>query len=201
MKICGLRSLQDITAADGADLVGFIVGETRSRRNLPLAVAARLRREVSGPKVVAVTTRTEAPFLEGVVRLFEPDALQVHGVRTEATAASIRELVDGRAQLAFAFHPETTPDFFRISSLADLVFLDGPGELGGRGKTHDWAAATEAARTVGVPAFLSGGLTPENVEEAVRRVRPYGVDVSSGVEGPEGKDADKVREFLRRART
>jgi phosphoribosylanthranilate isomerase len=93
-----------------------------------------------------------------------------------------------------------------LKSLADYPteawLLDActPGKLGGTGQTFNWDLALEA-RLSGRPIFLAGGLNPENVAEAVRRVRPYGVDVSSGVESAPGKkDPDMVRAFVRAAK-
>ncbi len=89
----------------------------------------------------------------------------------------------------------------RMGWLPSALLLDGhaPGQHGGTGQTAPWRLL-ESFRP-GVPIFLAGGLTPDNVAEAVRLVRPYGVDVASGVEhGPGRKDADKMRRFLANAR-
>ena len=96
--------------------------------------------------------------------------------------------------------PETLKEADHFEECTLLLDAYSEGMLGGSGKTFDWDLACEIAKKR--PVILSGGLNPENVEEAIRWVRPYGVDVSSGVEGqvPGRKDPERVRCFIENAR-
>ena len=195
VKICGLTSLSDALAAveAGADAIGFMFYE-RSPRNLSLTVAAQIVRELP-------------PFVARV------------GVFVDASEEFIRRAIVECALDTLQFHGDESPEFcqkfslksykaFRIrgaESLKDLPryrtsgwLLDSfvPDKVGGTGAAFNWDLARQA-KEFGRPIILAGGLTPENVAEAVRRVQPFAVDVSSGVESKPGiKDHGKVRAFI-----
>jgi phosphoribosylanthranilate isomerase len=158
-----------------------------------------------------------------IIRRLPPFVAKV-GVFVNATEAAVRRAVHECGLDCLQFHGDELPEFccrfaalkvikaFRIQnadSLAALAaystdawLLDGyvPGTLGGTGAQFNWDLAL-AAKSHGVPIILAGGLGPDNVAEAIQRVRPYGLDVSSGVESAPGKkDPAKVREFIARAR-
>jgi phosphoribosylanthranilate isomerase len=197
VKICGVTNEEDalMVAALGADAVGFMfapsprqvtVGTVRDivRRLPPEIVTVGVFRDQS-PKLVIDTV------LEAGLR-----AVQLHGHETPADAAEIRPYCQALIVAMSAGDPalEHLSDFG-----ADALLLDSPSP--GSGKVFDWArveGAPQHARLI-----LAGGLTPDNVGEAVRRVRPWGVDVSTGVQvdgDPSRKDPRKVRAFIAAAR-
>jgi phosphoribosylanthranilate isomerase len=200
VKICGITSIEDALAAvnAGADALGFMFYE-RSPRRISMDLAATIKNALP-PFVVKVGVFADAT--ENVVRsaaLCGLNALQFHG--NEAPDFLKR------------FSPITTIKAFRIQNAASLAalptyntsswLLDSftPAQLGGTGTTFNWDLAVQA-RKLGRPIILAGGLTPDNVAEAVRKVRPYAVDVSSGVEFAAGKkDPAKVAAFIQAAKS
>jgi phosphoribosylanthranilate isomerase len=200
-KICGLTNEGDlaVTIEAGADAVGFVVGvPVDSPRELP-AERARELAETVPPSVTSVlVTMPETPEdARSLVKEVHPDALLVHGVDPE-TIEAIGAAVDVPLLTAI----EAGADVDRFSTGADALLVDSldAAGAGGTGETSDWAAARAVVRESSVPVVLAGGLTPENVGEAVAAVDPFAVDVASGVERRGGrKDHDAVREFLARA--
>ena len=197
VKICGLTNLSDALAAAeaGADALGFVFAES-PRRVEPDAVREIIRR--LPPFVVTVGVFANQPP-EAVRKLRDYcglDTVQLHGDETEEDVAAIGgrgikaiRVGDGRIVLATAF-PNAT------------LLLDTyvPGTAGGTGISFDWSLAAGPARQR--PIILAGGLTSENVTRAIEIVRPYAVDVSSGVEiEPGRKDHGKIAAFIRQART
>ncbi len=200
VKICGMRRAEDVKASveEGADALGFVVGFPASPRNLLPRDAAALRRLLP-PFVDAVLVcgAETVRELESLVEEVEPDAIQLYGNLSlgEAREAApscwiIKPIAAG--------HPPDEPDLAGY----DAVLLDTHSQRkdlpGGTGMPHDWAAASRFRERVGIPVILAGGLSPRNVGEAIRVVRPYGVDVSSGVEASPGvKSRILIREFIR----
>lgn len=120
---------------------------------------------------------------------------QLHGDETPKTL----EALDGKAFKAFRGVPPSVNGFVREDAPAFLVDASVKGTYGGTGTTADWKGAAELAKYY--PVLLAGGLTSENVEEAILRVRPWGVDVASGVESAPGmKDVNKMRAFVQAVR-
>jgi phosphoribosylanthranilate isomerase len=199
VKICGLTRIEDVQAAvaAGADAVGFVfVPETP--RHVTVEWAAELRRQVP-PFVSAVGLFVNvAPeqVLE-TVRAVRLDAVQLHGSETPEEAAACQPHV--RVIKAFRVRgSETLGELAQYREAADAFLLDAwvPGVHGGTGARFDWGLAVQAL-SAGRPVILAGGLNPGNVAEAVRTVRPFAVDVSSGVEsGPGRKDAVMIRDFI-----
>jgi len=199
VKICGITNRDDALAAveAGADALGFVFYE-KSPRFITVSAAA------------------------GIIRQLPLAVLKV-GVFVNAPKQAVHDAIAACGLTLLQFHGDEPPDYclqfkvrtmkaFRIrdaESLRELPqyktnfwLLDAytPDKPGGTGEKFNWDLAVEAQK-LGRPIFLAGGLTPENVAEAVQRVRPYGVDVSSGVESAPGrKDHAKVRAFIRAAR-
>lgn len=196
VKICGITRADDalLAAELGAAALGFNFCP-RSPRCLAPQAAAEIIRQLP-PFVVTVgvfADETEGEHVAAVAREAGVVAIQLHGPRYPAPEAALdRFLLIRAVAVREGFNAE------ELRGLAASAFLlDGfdPNLLGGTGKTFDWNLAIEAKRFG--PVILAGGLTPENVGEAVRRVRPYAVDVASGVESAPGvKDAAKLRAFL-----
>jgi phosphoribosylanthranilate isomerase len=199
VKICGITNLPDAKAAAeaGADVLGFVFYD-KSPRSITCEAAAAITRELP-PFIIKAGVFVDAP--EDVV------------------VQAIRECGLNLLQ----FHGEEPPDYclqfgimsmkaFRVRDAASLQalreypteawLLDAytPGKLGGTGEVFNWDLAREA-QTWDRPIFLAGGLTPDNVADAIRRAQPYAVDVSSGVEATPGKkDAARVKAFIQAAK-
>lgn len=189
IKICGLRTTAaiEVAAAAGANALGFVFHET-SPRNLSLATARELQRAVpEGVERVAVFLHPSQALVDAVLNAIEPDWLQ-----TDAGDLPELRLPAGQPVL-----PVLRGDAVAAAALPGRVLFESARS--GAGERADWAAA--AAVAASTPLVLAGGLHPGNVAEAVRTVRPFGVDVSSGVERERGvKDATLIREFIRAAR-
>ncbi|MDX1933078.1 MAG: phosphoribosylanthranilate isomerase [Capsulimonadales bacterium] len=189
VKICGLTNAEDAWAAAalGADALGFIAVPESPR--------------FVSPETVRQVVRGLPPFLTTVVVARQPidsseypcEVVQFYGGDEQTTAMRRLRVFRVKDELSLL----ELRDYHRT---ADAFLLDTFHEsaLGGVGKTFDWSLALEAKRIAGdIPILLAGGLTPDNVAEAVRTVRPYAVDVSSGVEAEPGrKDHEKLRRFL-----
>ncbi|MHB8939422.1 MAG: phosphoribosylanthranilate isomerase [Thiobacillus sp.] len=199
VKICGITRLQDLHAAcdAGADALGFVFYE-KSPRHLSIASAAALLRELP-PFVqsVGLFVNAEPAFIESVLQAVPLDLLQFHGDETPADSARF-----GRPYIkAVRVNRET--DLLKCAADFDAacgLLLDAwvPGVPGGTGERFDW---TLIPANLPKPVILSGGLTPDNVAEAVQRVHPWAVDVSSGVEISKGiKDAHKIAQFIAKAK-
>jgi phosphoribosylanthranilate isomerase len=205
VKICGLSTPESLEWAlsAGADLVGF-VHFPKSPRHVSADVAAALARQVGGrAKTVVLTVDASDDLLDQLVATIAPDAIQLHGHETPARVADVRQRLGrtvikalgiGSAEDAAAAHV--------YAGTADLLLYDAkpPKDAtrpGGLGVTFDWSLLAG----VPTPFLLSGGLDPTNVDDAVRRVHPSGVDVSSGVESAPGqKNEARIRAFVAAAR-
>jgi phosphoribosylanthranilate isomerase len=189
IKICGLRTPAaiEVAAAAGADAVGFVFHDA-SPRNLSLAAARELQRAVPvGVERVAVFLHPSQALVDAVLDAVGPDWLQTDagdlpGLRLPEGVRVLPVLRDGAADAV---------------ALPRRILFEGARS--GAGERADWgSAATLAGAT---QLVLAGGLHPANVAEAVRAVRPFGVDVSSGVERERGvKDPALIHEFIRAAR-
>ena len=201
VKICGITNAADALAAvdAGANLIGFNFYE-KSPRRITAAEAARIRPQLP-KKVEAVGIFVNAPLADvaALCKSMKLNAAQLHGDETPETVAEL-----ARSLPVFkAFRVE--PDF-RLGTLdeypeafAFLFDAAHTGQYGGTGHGTDWDVARRAA--VGRRIILAGGLKVENVAAAVRIVRPYGIDVASGVESEPGKkDHGLLREFIQEVR-
>lgn len=194
VKICGTTSEDDalLAVAMGADAVGFVFAP--SPRQVAPAVAADIVKRLP-PEVLTVGVfRNESP--ERVVQIVNRAGLraaQLHGDETPAQARWIRE----RVPFLIRSFPAGSRAIDRALEFgADAVMVDSPRP--GSGQVFDWSLAEAPS---GVRLILAGGLTPDNVADAVRTIRPWGVDVASGVEASPGKkDHAKVRAFIAAAK-
>jgi len=189
----------------GADALGFVVGTTSSPRNLTVHRAKRLMKQVPVFNMkVAVTSSMDLKTLRKISDILRPDALQLHN-HNEAMVQILRNRnlhlplilgaqIDGQS-IAYAK---------RVSKYSDAIIADSSSNtgMGGTGRTHDWALTSRIRDTIYPrPLILAGGLTPMNVRSAIRKVRPYAVDVSGGVEKTKGvKDHMKMKEFIMNAK-
>lgn len=190
IKICGLRREQDIRYANELmpDYIGFVFLKGK-RRYVTFEEAARLR-SLLDPAIPAVGVFVNEPA-ENVIRLLQAGTIQIaqlHGQEDEAYAEELRRAGDHCIIRAFAVR--SSEDIHRAFAFpADYPLLDN-GK--GTGETFDWSLFEKQEK----PFFLAGGLSPENVKEAVERFHPYAVDVSSGVETDGFKDYEKMKAFM-----
>ncbi|MCX8091109.1 MAG: phosphoribosylanthranilate isomerase [Verrucomicrobiae bacterium] len=199
VKICGITNLADARAAldAGADMLGFVFYET-SPRFVPVEAAAAIIRELPphAVKVGVFVNPAEALVTRAIIEC-GLNLLQFHGDEPPEFCTQFGLMSLKAFRLRDARSLELLPRYPTDAWLLDTFV---PGQLGGTGRTFNWELAIEAQK-LGKPIFLAGGLTPENVAEAVARVRPFAVDVSSGVEvAPGRKDHAKVRAFVAAAK-
>ena len=199
VKICGITNLEDALAAceAGADALGFVFAEEAKARNRYIDPENALRIIEQLPAfVLSVAVCVNEPVARLKQYLEFVDRVQLCG---EESAGDCRAL-GARAVKAFG----VSADFDPASMLAygtSTYLLDASvrGAHGGTGVTCDWQRARDAV-ALGCPIILAGGLTPDNVAEAVRTVRPYGVDTSGGVESAPGKkEHERIRRFIENA--
>jgi phosphoribosylanthranilate isomerase len=209
VKICGLSTLATVDAAltAGVDMVGFVHFE-RSPRHLTLEAARSLSEHVGDKaRKVLLTVDMDDTALAHAVDVVRPHVLQLHGSEPPDRVASLKARLG--LPIIKAIGIDSDPDDIdRIKlydGVADMLLLDaaslsvGSQRPGGNGARFDWNRL--ATLKIATPWLLAGGLTPDNVAEAVGRVHASGVDVSSGVEsGPGIKDAAKIAAFVANAR-
>lgn len=199
VKICGITRPQDVQAAvaAGADALGFVFA-AGSPRVLTAELAAELARQVPAfVSRVGLFLDQDFAAVSRVLDRVPLSLLQFHGrERADFCRSFGRPYIKA---LGMASAPELDAAQREYRDAAALL-LDShrAGESGGTGRTFDWSGIP----VLGLPLVLAGGLTPENVREAVRRVRPWAVDVSSGVEDAPGvKNAERIRKFIDEAKS
>ena len=198
VKVCGMTSLKDALVAveEGADAVGFIFYK-KSPRSVTMKIVREIVLELP-PFVdtVGVFVDETAVQINKIADYCNLDIIQLHGDESPTFCKRIRRKV------IKAFRIKDMQSVKKISSFQVSGFLlDTFSENlhGGTGKVFDWNLVLPAKKFG--PVIMAGGLTPNNVQQAVRQVRPYGVDVCSGVESEPGiKDHKKVRAFLKNAK-
>lgn len=209
VKICGIKTVNDALAAmdAGADLVGFNF-YPKSPRYVEVGMCRNIMsvvRQDGRAKSVGVFVNASVSEILATMETLGLNLAQLHG---DETVEMLNQL-DGKGFKAFRLSADSETDSRTITDFAELrqgvapvLLVDAAvkGVYGGSGVTADWEGAAELAKKY--PLLLAGGLTPENVAEAVRRVQPWGVDVASGVESAPGeKDARKMKAFVRAVRS
>jgi phosphoribosylanthranilate isomerase len=195
VKVCGIRRLEDAELAVtlGASAVGFVLWD-RSPRHIGICEASKIARALP-PFVTRVGVFVDAAPQEvtAAVREIGLDAIQLHGDERveeyEAVPARVIKAVSpGSAE-------DVTAAIALPAGVSVLIDADAPVERGGTGRPANWTRAAEIARAR--PILLAGGLTAASVTDAIRQVRPWAVDVSSGVEDAPGiKSARRMQEFF-----
>jgi phosphoribosylanthranilate isomerase len=205
VKVCGITNLEDAQAAidAGADMLGFNFYRKSVRYAEPAAarsIVTQIRSGARVPRLVGVFVNSPLLEVQSILREVDLDLAQLHGDESIEMIAqlsgcgykalrpqSVQEAENQAKAYATANEPDLLIDAYR------------KGEYGGTGQVGDWSITAKIARQYSI--LLAGGLTPENVAEAIRQVRPWGVDVASGVESAPGKkDVDKMRAFARQAK-
>jgi phosphoribosylanthranilate isomerase len=200
VKICGLTSPADAIASAeaGADMIGLMFYD-HSPRHISMDRATQIAWAVP-PHVVKVGVFVNAPreLVQDAIRECGLGLLQFHGDEPPEYCTQFGVMTLKAFRIRGAESLQALPDYPTDAWLLDAYAAGGRG---GTGEQFNWDLALEAKK-LGKPIFLAGGLTPENIAEAVRTVRPYAVDVSSGVESAPGiKDPAKVRRFITAARS
>jgi phosphoribosylanthranilate isomerase len=154
---------------------------------------------------VAVTSTEETRTILAICSMLRPDAIQIHKHKPNLLESLRSQYPETQIILATALHDRSSiKNAIETSAYSDALLADSPGRngIGGTGRVHDWAiTASVRDQIYPHPLILAGGLTPGNVREAIRKVRPFAVDVSTGVEKKIGlKDRDKIKEFIKNAK-
>ena len=192
IKICGLRRREDILAVNEAkpDYCGFIIEFPKSFRSVTADKVRELVKDLS-PEIKGVGVFVNAPveFVSGLLNEGTLALAQLHGQEDEAYIRKLKKLTD--KPIIKAFSVKTSEDIEKaLQSPADYILLDQGS--GGTGMTFDWSLIPKIER----PFFLAGGIGSENLEQAIREIRPYAVDLSSSVETDKWKDPEKIRNVV-----
>lgn len=202
VKICGITNLEDALIAQeaGADILGFIFADSPRRIELKAArdIISRVSKDI---EISALFVNEKKEVVDSVINeLGRADFIQFHGDETpdycgEFPSQKIIKVVRVKDESSLA----KIPEFKGIDFLLLDTFKEA--QYGGTGQTFEWEVAVKAKR-YNMPLFLSGGLNPDNLKEAILKVRPFAVDVSSGVERTPGKkDPELVKRFMAIARS
>ena len=196
VKICGITNLEDALLAVkfGADALGFNFYEKSPRYIRPEKAREIIDQLPENILKVGVFVNEEMNKVVDIAGAAGLDAVQLHGEETPEFAAELKIKSGLEIIKAFRVSPDFKPgDILKYK--VDAVLLDAysPNEHGGTGETFDWTMA----RKIGSKMYLAGGLSPENIAEAIAAVRPYAVDACSRLEITKGvKDQDKVKRFI-----
>ncbi|HMB69988.1 MAG TPA: phosphoribosylanthranilate isomerase [bacterium] len=210
-KICCISSEAEarIAVRHGASLLGFVSAMPSGPGVVDEDTIARVVPTVPvGVTTVLLTSRVAAADIAEQQRRCGTQAIQLVDAPEAGALAALRRVLPGirLLQVIHVRGPGSVDEARAAAADAHALLLDSGNpdlarkELGGTGRVHDWSISRRIVESVSVPVFLAGGLTPENVEEAIDRVRPFGVDVCSGVRTDGDLDEDKVSRFLDAAR-
>ena len=194
IKMCGLSSIEDIEAANAIkpDYIGFVFAEI-SKRRVSAPEASKLKSKLDPDiKAVGVFLDDKLDFVASMLNLGIVDVVQLHGSENEEYIERVRQITN--KPIIKAFIIRSKEDVERAErSTADYILLDG-GK--GEGKAFDWSLLKDIKR----PYFLAGGLKPDNASDAVKVLKPYAVDVSTGIETDGVKDREKMTAFANTVR-
>ncbi|HDM36710.1 MAG TPA: phosphoribosylanthranilate isomerase [Candidatus Syntrophoarchaeum butanivorans] len=211
IKICGIRTEQDLRTVlrAGVDAAGFIIEvPVETPRKISRWTASGLVRSLPGD-VLGVAVLMPASIDEAVeiIDLVEPDMVQIHSDMDPNRLYELKERCDLPLIKVLGIRRGVDRETIlsevdHVSGVVDFILLDTKlnQRSGGTGEVHDWSVSREVVRSSPVPVILAGGLNPLNVGDAIKFVRPYGVDTASGVETGGRKDPDKVRRFVEAVR-
>ena len=219
IKVCGITTVEDahLVAEAGADYIGVIIEVDFSPRRLSVEQARPICEQSTLP-VVTLFFNCEAKQIQRAVETLHPHAIQLLGQESPSLIKTLKKMVTcelwksihlpprGLGEVNIAEHQE------RVNSLVDAgidaIVIDtvvgspqGKLRYGGTGQVSNWDTARRLVETISVRAFLAGGINPENVQQAIELVHPYGIDLCSGVEiAPGQKEPEKLRRLVSTAR-
>ncbi len=192
VKICGLKRQEDVAYVNRyqPDYVGFILNFPKSHRHISYELLQQLSPQVdSSIKKVGVFVDEQTDKMVELVEKGQLDIIQLHGQQDEAFIQQIRSLTSCPIWQAFSIR--TAADLERAeASSADGLILDHAG--GGSGQTFDWSLIQNFSR----PYFLAGGMNAETIPQALKQLKPEGIDLSSGVETQGLKDPEKIKKIV-----
>lgn len=190
IKLCGLSRIEDIQTANKLkpDYVGFVFAERSKRRVSPLKATELKSKLDPEVKAVGVFLDDNLDLVAAMLNLGIVDLVQLHGSEDEAYIEKVRSITNKPIIKAFIINSIDDVKAAE-SSTADYILLDG-GK--GSGKAFNWTLLKDIKR----PYFLAGGLNPDNAADAVKKLKPYSVDVSTGIETDGLKDAEKMAAFV-----
>jgi len=207
IKICGITNAVDLDLAIkcGADAVGFISDvPVDTPRKIAATTAASLIKKVpvfvTSVLVIMPKSADEAISL---IQKTRPRAVQIHSDLAVREIQRLNDQIDMPIikTIGVSDFADTMSRINEVEDLVDAILLDTVGDRpGGTGVAHDWKVSAEIVRRCSIPVILAGGLKPENVSKAVSIVKPYAVDVASGIEMNGRKDASKLNAFIREAK-
>ena len=208
-KVCGMTRIDDagVAVEAGADAIGCLVGldgasPDEASPDLARAVFASLPPYVAR---VLVTHRTTVAEVADLARATGAQVVQLHGAFPLEAIPELRRAAGHLSvvKCAHVVDEGSIEDALRAAEAADAVLLDSrtADRIGGTGRVHDWSVSARIVQGSPKPVILAGGLTPDNVAEAIARVRPWGVDVNSGTRGDDGrKSHERIRAFVAAAK-
>ena len=207
VKICANKSIQEakICLDAGADIIGILVGQEHNSSDfVDKEVAKKIAEYVDKRcEVSLVTHLTDAKEIIELSKYIGNDIIQLHSNIAESEVEKINKSLPSikLVRLIHISKDGTICSDFEKIKYADFYLLDSfnlqTNQVGGTGLTHDWHKSGELIKKLNKPTFLAGGLNPENVQQAIKIVNPYGVDVNSGCKNNNGvKDKEKVRKFV-----
>ena len=207
VKICCIRSVAEAALAirNGADAVGLVSAMPSGPGVIAEAAIAEIVATVPpGVATFLLTSRRDAESIIAQQRRCRVNTLQLCDSVEPGCHARLRTSLPGISlvQVIHVTGPESVDEAVSVAGNVDALLLDSGNqklaikELGGTGRTHDWRISRQIVESVRRPVFLAGGLTPDNVADAIQEVRPYAVDVCSGLRTNGNLDDDKVRRFF-----
>lgn len=210
-KICGIKTVKDAKLAQkcGADAIGVLVGRVhRSNDFISSKTAAEICRTVR-PFITTVLV-THFEDLVKILKLAKQvptSAIQLHCDLPSRTIKTLTRKLFPRKMIAKVSvdGPEAIHRARKLYNVADVLLLDSinkrTNKVGGTGHTHDWSISAQIVRESPIPVILAGGLTPKNVQSAIEKVKPYGVDVNTGVKNQKGGKSQRlIQEFIQAAK-
>ncbi|MBR5662487.1 MAG: phosphoribosylanthranilate isomerase [Bacilli bacterium] len=211
VKICANKTVDDIKASidAGADIVGLLVGQEHASTDfIDKYKAKELANFAKGKLDVSLVTHlTNADEIIDLTNFIGNNVIQLHSDISEEEVEKIKKTLPN-IKLIRLIHISSDGKIctdYKKMKYADYYLLDSfnlkTNQVGGTGLTHDWNKSRELIKILDKPVFLAGGLNPDNVADAIKIAKPYGVDVNSGCKNSLGlKDKQKVMEFVRNAK-
>jgi phosphoribosylanthranilate isomerase len=212
VKICCIGSVEEAALAVecGASALGLVSHMPSG----PGVISAELIAEIAAtvPPAVGTFLLTSRQSVRDIVaqqRSCRTNTIQICDHLTTGTHRELKQALPGISvvQVIHITGPESVEEAVRVAPLVDAILLDSGNqklavkELGGTGRTHDWSLSRTIRERIGIPLFLAGGLTPENVAQAIEDVGPFAIDLRSGVRTDGTLDATKLKRFFSAVRT
>lgn len=216
IKVCGITTVEDahLVTEAGADYIGVIVGVDFSPRRLSLEQARPICEQSTLP-VVTLFYNWEAEPIKRAIAALRPYAVQLVGQEPPSLVRTLKRTAGCELWKSIHLPPQGQGEVNideqqgRVNALVeagiDVIVIDtvvGSSRenrrYGGTGRVNDWVAARRLIEIISVPTFLAGGISPDNIQQAIELVHPYGIDLCSGVEiAPGRKDPEKLHRLLK----